>query len=296
MWGGKTAEDVLHWGVLGVGGGCKRPRGARTRWTSWLCIRFKNSAARSSNMFARSPLVFFNARAHPSQTIRPTGRWRGRERTDMKRNIQQRANFTNKCILSVGIFTDKPQTIPKRHAESNLHSLLLSFSVEITHFDFLFYLHFPLLFPFYFINLSLGTMDNIWYSSITLTAALKMSLQHHHISPRASILPSTAPARASSSHFLFSSLPSSPFQLELGAEAPQLISFTVTREARDQTVLLLPLCLKDVSKWCNLVFWIFFFFWLSMSMQFVLTLQSTLRKGGRGNTIRIYQQIRNIDA
>lgn len=32
-------------------------------------------------------------------------------------------------------------------------------------------------------------MDNIWYSSATLAAALKMSLRHYHISLRAGILP-----------------------------------------------------------------------------------------------------------
>lgn len=47
---------------------------------------------------------------------------------------------------------------------------------------------------FCFINFSQGVMDNIWYSSITLAAALKMSSRHHHVSLRASILPWAAPA------------------------------------------------------------------------------------------------------
>lgn len=76
---------------------------------------------------------------------------------------------------------------------------------------------------FLFHHFSQRVMDNIWYSSITLTAALKMSLRHHHISLRASILPHPAPARASSSLCLLSlsSLPClpHPFNLLLGAEA-----------------------------------------------------------------------------
>lgn len=55
-----------------------------------------------------------------------------------------------------------------------------------------------------FIKLSQKVMDNIWYSSITLVAALKMSFQHHLISLRASILPHAAPVRASSSLCLLS--------------------------------------------------------------------------------------------
>lgn len=172
-------------------------------------------------MFGRSPLFFINSRGHPLQTFRPAGIYdRERkgdkaQRLNTKWNIQRCPNFNNKCILITSIFANKPQTITKRHATSNFHSLLLSFCIKIAHFDFLCYdLHFPMLFPLYFINLSLGTMDNIWYSSITLTAALKMSMQHRHISLRAGILPSTAPARASSLHrllSLLSPLPSSPF-------------------------------------------------------------------------------------
>lgn len=174
-------------------------------------------------MFGGSPLSFINARGHPLQTFRPAGKhdrerkWDKAQRLNRKWNIQRCPNFNNKCILIVylSIFANKPQTITKRSATSNFHSLLLSFCVKITHFDFLCYdLHFPMLFPLYFINLSLGTMDNIWYSSITLTAALKMSMQHRHISLRAGILPSTASARASSLHrllSLLSPLPSSPF-------------------------------------------------------------------------------------
>lgn len=156
-------------------------------------------------MAARSPLFFINMRGRPSQSFRPAGKHDKERkgnmalRRNMKWNIQRRPNLTNKCILIASIFANKSQTITKRDATSNFHSPLQSFCIKITRFLF-FYLHFPLLFPLYFINLSLGTMDNIWYSSITLTAALKMSLQHHHISLRAGILPSTAPARASALH------------------------------------------------------------------------------------------------
>ena len=55
-----------------------------------------------------------------------------------------------------------------------------------------------------FIKLSQKVMDNIWYSSITLVAALKMSFQHHLISLRAGILPHAAPVRMSSSLCLLS--------------------------------------------------------------------------------------------
>lgn len=41
----------------------------------------------------------------------------------------------------------------------------------------------------FFNNVSQAVMDNIWYSSATLAAALKMSLRHYHISLRAGILP-----------------------------------------------------------------------------------------------------------
>lgn len=177
-----------------------------TNMTDFLALRsFKKFSA--MKMAARSPLFFINVRGHPSQSFRPAGKHDRERKGNMaprlntKWNIQQRPNFTNKCILIASIFANKSPTFTKRHATSNFHSLLQSFCIKITRFDFrFFYLHFPLLFPLYFINLSLGTMDNIWYSSITLTAALKMSLQHHHISLRAGILPSTAPAGASSSH------------------------------------------------------------------------------------------------
>lgn len=68
-------------------------------------------------------------------------------------------------------------------------------------FFFLLYLFFH-----HFFFYSHGVMDNIWYSSITLTAALKMSSRHHHISLRASILPHAAPASASSTLCLLSHL------------------------------------------------------------------------------------------
>lgn len=41
----------------------------------------------------------------------------------------------------------------------------------------------------FFNNVSQAVMDNIWYSSATHAAALKMSLRHYHISLRAGVLP-----------------------------------------------------------------------------------------------------------
>lgn len=121
-----------------------------------------------------------------------------------------------KCILSGSIFANTLRVTFTSfslhfcsHSVLRLYILIFSCSIYISFVSLPFYQPFP--------------GYNIWYSSITLTAALKMSLQQHHISLGASILPSTAAARGSSSHrllSLLSSVPSSPFQLKPGAKAP----------------------------------------------------------------------------
>lgn len=174
-------------------------------------------------------------------------------RLNTKWNIQRRPNFTNKCILIASIFANKSQTITKRLATSNFHSLLQSFCIKITRFDFLFFqLHFPLLLPLYFINLSLGTMDNIWYSSITLTAALKMSLQHHHISHRAGILP---PLHQPEPHLCISPLPSSPFstRAESPSTPPPTHFFCDNEKSMWSNLFFKKGDLFFLKKWCNLM-------------------------------------------
>lgn len=120
--GGKAAEDVTHWRVLGV----------TTRHTNMMDFLALHSFKKFSamKMVARSPLFFINARGHPSQSFRPAGKHDRERKGNMalrlntKWNIQRRPHFTNKCILIVSIFTNKSQTITKRHATSIFHSLL----------------------------------------------------------------------------------------------------------------------------------------------------------------------------